>query len=97
MGAPLPRWCRPAFGANWADWDEVHRGHIERQHGPAAIERKRAEQRGKAAKHAEAAKAERERLRKEFAERQVEPRAPDLIASLIDKAVEGSVALSRLW
>ena len=64
----------------------------------AAIERKRAEQREKGTKDAAMAKAELARLGKELAQRQVKPQVLDLIASLIDKAVEreeGEVMVMR--
>lgn len=54
----------------------------------AVIDRKRRELRDQEEKQAAAAKAEQDRLRKEFAERDATPQALELIASLIGKAVE---------
>jgi hypothetical protein len=56
----------------------------------AVIDQKRKELREKEEKQEAAAKAEQERLRQEFAEREVKPQALELIASLIGKAVERS-------
>ena len=54
----------------------------------AVIDQKRRELLEKEEKHEAAAKADQERLRQEFTEREVKPLALELIATLIGKAVE---------
>jgi hypothetical protein len=54
----------------------------------AIIEQKRKDLLEQQEKQLAATKAEQQRLQKEFAEREVKPRALELIASLIEKAVD---------